>query len=109
MRGKTPHIPFLRGFLTPFCEKKFAFLIFESYICIDKQLLNPKTIRIMKKMWMIAAVACAALMVACGGEQKPAEAPAAEAPAVEAVETPAEAPAAEAAPAEAAPAAEAAK
>ena len=51
----------------------------------------------MKKMWMIAAVACAALMVACGGEQKPAEAPAAEAPA------------AEAAPAEAAPAAEAAK
>ena len=40
----------------------------------------------MKKMWMIAAVACAALMVACGGEQKPAEAPVEAAPAVEAVE-----------------------
>lgn len=52
----------------------------------------------MKKMWMIAAVACAALMVACGGEQKKEEAPVEAAPVVEAVETPAEAPAAEAAP-----------
>ena len=42
-------------------------------------------------MWMIAAVACAALMVACGGEQKKEEAPVEAAPAVEAVEAPAEA------------------
>ena len=27
----------------------------------------------MKKMWMIAAVACAALMVSCGGEKKAEE------------------------------------
>lgn len=70
-------------------------------------MLNPiKTFRIMKKMWMIAAVACAALMVACGGEQKPAEAveaapevveAPAEAPAEAPVEAPAEAPVAEAA------------
>ena len=59
----------------------------------------------MKKMWMIAAVACAALMVACGGEQKPAEAPATE-PTTEAVAPEAEKPAAEAEKAEEKPAAE---
>ena len=49
----------------------------------------------MKKIMTLAVIALASVtMVACGGQQKPAEAPA-EAPAVEAVEAPAEAPAAE--------------
>ena len=38
----------------------------------------------MKKMWMVAAIVCAALMVSCGGEKK-AEKKAEAAPAVEAV------------------------
>ena len=37
-----------------------------------------KTFKIMKKMWMIAAVACAALMVSCGAAEKKAEEKAAE-------------------------------
>jgi hypothetical protein len=33
-------------------------------------LLNLKILKIMKKIWMIAVLACAALMIACGGEKK---------------------------------------